>query len=84
MTGAHKTMQARAEPLLRFPQSKTKPPQTPGGFKDLGPSKRATAMAITRTGAPAGLKGHWCRHCRGIWQGFVGECECPVCGNRGG
>ena len=73
-------MKDTADKLVRFPLSRTRPPQTPGGFKDLGPSKLAAAVAR----AQPNLKGHWCSRCEGVWYGYVGECECPVCGNRNG
>lgn len=63
-----------------FPQSRTTPAATPGGFKDLG---------ITPLALQLGLKaeqtnGHWCSRCSGIWFGYTLETQCPVCGNRNG
>ena len=63
--------------VATFPFSKSRP-RTVG--KDLGLS----AMAQKHVGAQPGLKGHWCSNCKGIWYGYVGEVECPVCGNRQG
>ncbi len=66
--------------VVSFPQSRTPPKRTKGGYKKLGLSK------LTQKGGESqpGLKGHWCSRCKGIWFGFVGECECPQCGNRNG
>lgn len=63
-----------------FPHSRTTPPGTPGGFKDLGitPLARQLGLTIEQT------NGHWCSRCQGIWFGYTLEAECPVCGNRQG
>lgn len=63
-----------------FPCSRTAPPATPGGFKDLGitPLARQLGLAVEQT------NGHWCSRCQGIWFGYTLEAECPVCGNRKG
>lgn len=76
----NKTQPKAASRIVKFPQSRTPPKQTKGGFKDLGLSR------LTQKGGrlQPGLKGHWCSRCKGIWYGFVGECECPQCGNRNG
>jgi hypothetical protein len=68
------------EKLIRFPVSRTKPAASKKGFKDLGSSKFSQKIG----GVQPNLKGHWCGRCKGIWFGYVGECECPVCGNRNG
>ena len=64
----------------QFPHSRTAPPTTPGGFKDLGITPLALRLGLTveRT------NGHWCSRCRGIWFGYTLEAECPVCANRDG
>ncbi len=66
--------------LIPFPQSRTRPNRSAGGFRDLGLSRLAREVGMVQPN----LKGHWCSRCRGIWFGFVGEVECPVCGNRSG
>ncbi len=66
--------------LISFPQSRTRPARTGERFRDLGISRLAREVGMVQPN----LKGHWCSHCRGIWFGFVGEVECPVCGNRHG
>ncbi|MEJ2345893.1 MAG: hypothetical protein P8076_08475 [Gammaproteobacteria bacterium] len=66
--------------IVPFPQSRTQPPRATDGVKQLGLSKRAQS----HKGVQPGLKGHWCSRCKGIWYGYVGEVECPVCGNRNG
>jgi hypothetical protein len=66
--------------LVGFPQSRTHPKQSKGRVRDLGMSK----MAQQYHQLQPNLKGHWCSRCKGIWYGFVGECECPQCGNRNG
>ncbi len=67
--------------LIPFPQSRTRPVRIkPDGFRDLGVSRLAREVGMVQPN----LKGHWCSRCRGIWFGFVGEVECPVCGNRNG
>ena len=71
---------ARNPDLIRFPQSRTRPKQDPEGFRNLGLS--ALARGVRRM--QPNLKGHWCSRCKGIWFGFVGEVECPACGNRHG
>jgi len=69
-----------SKPVIDFPHSRSKPGQSPGGFRDLGLSLLAREAGMIQPN----LKGHWCSRCRGIWFGFVGEAECPVCGNRHG
>ncbi|MEO0423215.1 MAG: hypothetical protein AAF184_12810 [Pseudomonadota bacterium] len=68
------------EDVLAFPHSRSRPPGSTGTFKDLGVSKAAQATGKVQPN----LKGHWCSRCKGIWWGYVGECECPACGNRNG
>lgn len=70
----------RSDVLVRFPQSRTRPAGGPTSFRDLGLSRMAREVGMVQPN----LKGHWCSRCRGIWFGFVGEVECPVCGNRRG
>ncbi len=67
--------------VVPFPQSRTAPRQSRGGFKRLGLSRLSRQKGDE---SQPGLKGHWCSRCKGIWFGFVGECECPQCGNRNG
>jgi hypothetical protein len=63
-----------------FPSSRTTPPGTPGGFKDLGITPLAMQLGL----APEQTNGHWCSRCRGIWFGYTLETQCPVCGSRNG
>jgi hypothetical protein len=65
---------------VAFPQSRTSPPTTPGGFKDLGVTPLAQQLGLTEEQT----NGHWCSRCEGIWFGYTLETECPVCGNRNG
>ena len=65
---------------IKFPISKTIPKRSPGGFRELGLSHLAQSLPDIQPN----LKGHWCSRCNGIWYGYSGECECPVCGNRNG
>jgi len=64
----------------RFPVSRTSPPATPGGFRNLGVTPLATQLGL----APEQTNGHWCSRCQGIWFGYTLEAQCPVCGNRKG
>ena len=66
--------------VVKFPQSRTRPKTSQPETRDLGVSKLAQQLG----GGQANLKGHWCSQCKGIWYGNLGECECPVCGNRHG
>ncbi len=70
---------ARAGPL-QFPHSRSSPPQTPGGFKDLGITPLARELGLSTEQ----MNGHWCSRCQGIWFGYTLEAQCPVCGNRHG
>jgi hypothetical protein len=65
---------------IPFPHSRSLPPSTPGGFKDLGitPLARQLGLTLEQT------NGHWCSRCQGIWFGYTLEAECPVCANRKG
>lgn len=63
-----------------FPYSRTQPPGTPGGFKDLGHTLLSRQLGLT----DEQTNGHWCSRCQGIWFGYTLEAECPVCGNRNG
>lgn len=69
-----------ASKIYRFPFSRTMPPSTPGGFKDLGITSLARQLGLTMEQT----NGHWCSRCHGIWFGYTLEAECPVCGNRDG
>ncbi len=66
--------------VINFPQSRTQPKTSKTETRDLGVSRLAQQLG----GVQANLRGHWCSQCKGIWYGFSGECECPVCGNRNG
>jgi hypothetical protein len=65
---------------VAFPHSRVAPPQSPGGFKDLG----VTPLVIQLGLREEQTNGHWCSRCQGIWFGYTLETECPVCGNRNG
>ena len=65
---------------LRFPHSRSLPPSTPGGFKDLGVTPLARQLGLTLEQT----NGHWCSRCQGIWFGYTLEAQCPVCNNRKG
>jgi len=69
----------KARTVIPFPHSRIKPKTSQQATRDLGLSKLAQKLS-----ASASLKGHWCSRCKGIWYGYGGECECPVCGNRNG
>ncbi|MAT51026.1 MAG: hypothetical protein CME32_19200 [Gimesia sp.] len=71
---------ANSTEVVRFPHSRTRPASSQDGIRELGNSKMAQQLGRVQPN----LKGHWCSRCKGIWYGFVGECECPVCGNRNG
>lgn len=64
---------------IPFPVSRTAPPRTPGGWRDLGTSELARALGAR----PGSLNGHWCARCHGIWFGLALEAQCPVCRGRG-
>jgi len=69
-----------AAAIVRFPQSRVRPPGDGDRFVELGLSPFAK-----RFGAPQEqATGHWCSRCRGIWYGYLLEVTCPVCGNRHG
>ncbi len=68
------------ELMTNFPHSRATPPQTPGGFKDLGITPLAKQLGLM----PEQTNGHWCSRCQGIWFGYTLETQCPVCGNRNG
>jgi hypothetical protein len=71
--------QAPAE-VVRFPQSRTAPPASVGGYKDLGIGAMARHLNMPKSQ----MTGHWCSRCTGIWFGYALEVECPQCGNRHG
>jgi hypothetical protein len=66
--------------MTNFPHSRSMPPQTPGGFKDLGITPLAKQLGLL----PEQTNGHWCSRCQGIWFGYTLETQCPACGNRNG
>lgn len=68
------------ELMTNFPHSRSTPPQTPGGFKDLGTTLLAKQLGLL----PEQTNGHWCSRCQGIWFGYTLEMQCPVCGNWNG
>jgi len=74
-----KNSEKKTRSVIPFPQSRVKPKTSQQAPRDLGLSKLAQELK-----ASASLKGHWCSRCKGIWYGYGGECECPVCGNRNG
>jgi hypothetical protein len=74
------TDQIDEQRTINFPHSRSTPPQTPGGFKDLGLTPLAKQLGLT----PEQTNGHWCRRCEGIWFGYTLETQCPICGNRNG
>ena len=81
MTSDNEDQPARAAArTIAFPHSRSLPPSTPGGFKDLGitPLARQLGLTLEQT------NGHWCSRCQGIWFGYTLEAECPVCKNRKG
>jgi hypothetical protein len=66
--------------IIRFPQSRVRPPGGKAAFKLLGSSELAKKL-----GAPdRQTTGHWCSRCQGVWYGYPLEVACPVCGNRHG
>ncbi len=76
----HNPRSVNKQSVVNFPQSRTQPKTSKPEARDLGISKLAQQLG----GNQANLKGHWCSLCKGIWYGCLGECECPVCGNRHG
>lgn len=72
--------EAPGAPVVRFPQSRVRPPGGLEPYKDLGIGRMAQTL-----GMPTEQQtGHWCSRCKGIWFGYLLEVECPMCGNRGG
>lgn len=71
---------ASAQQVVRFPQSRVRPPSGPEPYTDLGMSKMVDALG----GPNEQTSGHWCSQCKGIWFGHLLEVECPVCGSRSG
>jgi len=70
----------RGDEPTNFPHSRTQPPVTRGGFKDLGVTPLVIQLGLTEEQT----NGHWCSRCQGIWFGYTLEAQCPVCGNRNG
>lgn len=70
----------RSADVLHFPQSRVAPPQTQGGYLELGTTPLARQLGLEEDQ----LNGHWCGCCRGIWYGHTLETQCPRCGNRHG
>jgi hypothetical protein len=70
----------RVSNVVPFTHSRSSPPATPGGFKDLGLTPLARQLALTTEQT----NGHWCSRCQGIWFGYTLEAQCPACGNRKG
>ena len=66
--------------MTNFPHSRASPPQTPGGFKDLGTTPLTKQLGLL----PEHTNGHWCSRCQGIWFGCALETQCPICSNRNG
>lgn len=73
-------MPKRNNETTAFPQSRTQPAATPGGYRDLGVTSLARKLGLT----DEQTNGHWCSRCQGIWFGYTLEAQCPVCGNRNG
>jgi hypothetical protein len=71
---------ADAASIVRFPQSRTTPSGSVGGYKDLGVGAMARHLNMRQNQ----MTGHWCSRCQGIWFGYAFEVECPQCGNRHG
>ncbi|HKJ63573.1 MAG TPA: hypothetical protein VKA94_16510 [Hyphomicrobiales bacterium] len=72
---------SKASPdVVKFPQSRVRPPGGSTPFRDLGNSKLANTLGALKEQTT----GHWCSSCKGIWFGTLLETECPVCGNRNG
>ena len=69
-----------AASVVRFPQSRVRPPSGTDPFIDLGMSKMVGVLG----GPNEQTSGHWCSQCKGIWFGHLLEVECPVCGSRRG
>jgi hypothetical protein len=67
-------------PILRFPQSRTRPPGGGATPRFLGVGRLAEILGVPREQTT----GHWCSRCRGIWFGYLLEVDCPACGNRHG
>ena len=66
--------------VVRFPQSRVRPPSGLEPFRELGPSRLTQQFG----GPGRQATGHWCSRCKGIWYGYLLECTCPACGNRHG
>ncbi len=66
--------------VVPFPQSRTSPTTSVGGYKDLGIGALARHLGMTK----GQLTGHWCSRCNGMWFGYALEVACPQCGNRQG
>ncbi len=66
--------------VVRFPQSRVRPPSGVTPYKDLGDSGMTAKYGTPKEQGT----GHWCSRCKGIWFGYLLEVECPACGNRDG
>ncbi len=64
--------------VLPFPHAAVRPARAPA--RRLGRSRLVVALRLDE----AGLSGHWCSRCQGIWEGLHLEVECPACGSRKG
>tara|TARA_R110002096_G_scaffold287893_4_gene481525 strand:+ start:4091 stop:4342 length:252 start_codon:yes stop_codon:yes gene_type:complete len=80
VTDQDKKDKSSSNSVVGFPQSRTQTKTSKDGVRELGISKLAQQLGYVQPN----LKGHWCSRCKGIWYGYVGECECPQCGNRNG
>lgn len=67
-------------PVVRFPQSRVRPPGGIEPYKELGVGRMALALGVRNEQ----LTGRWCSRCKGVWFGYLLEVECPKCGNRNG
>jgi hypothetical protein len=68
------------DPVVRFPQSRVRPPGANEPPRLLGDSTFAQQLGLPGRQAT----GHWCSRCQGIWFGYLLEVACPQCGNRHG
>lgn len=66
--------------VVRFPQSRVRPPGGLKPYKELGVGRMAQTLGM----ANEQLTGRWCSRCKGVWFGYMLEVECPSCGNRRG
>lgn len=80
MSDSKQNGKPEAADIVRFPQSRVRPPSGIEPYKDLGMGQMATSLGVPKEQTT----GHWCSRCAGIWFGYLLEVECPVCGSRDG